>query len=106
MHHNIKTKNVLVSNQHNIYLSPEDRNKVLVKEPIVCTLTDFGEGRLLHLHTNTAMNTKTGKVDRGTIVCMALVILNYKLGRASMNDLIQVDMWAFGMTVFAIINPD
>ncbi len=74
--------------------SKEDLLEAFNLEPIVCKLTDFGEGRSLDIQTQLLANTKTNNVDRGTPSFMAPEIHLMREVRA--EDLKQIDMWAYG----------
>ena len=108
-HRDLKPPNVLVSNQH-YYCQLFDHLEIETissKMPIVCKLTDFGESRSQDIHTNTVLSSKTSRVSRGTLVFMAPEILvnDFQLPVASLDDLKRVDMWAYGMVLFNLINP-
>ena len=45
VHRDLKTANVLVSNQHYSNITSEDLSKALQENPIMCKVTDFGESR-------------------------------------------------------------
>ncbi len=108
-HRDLKPPNVLVLNQH-YYCQLSDHleiETISFKMPIVCKLTDFGESRSQDIHTNTVLSSKTSRVSRGTLVFMAPEILanDFQLPVASLDDLKRVDMWAYGMVLFNLINP-
>ena len=44
-------------------------------------------------------------LDRGTVVYSAPELLLHKLESADIFDLQRADVWAYGMTVFSILNP-
>ena len=84
-HRDMKPGNVLVS-------SDQDHK-------ITCKLTDFGEARALAIHT-ASIHTRTAMLDRGTVVYSAPELLLHTL-----SDLQRADVWAYGMTVFSLLNP-
>ena len=69
-HRDLKTANILVSNQHYISLSTdsEEFEQMYRERPIACKLTDFGESRSLLIQTQAVLSSKTTTVDRGTVV--------------------------------------
>jgi serine/threonine protein kinase len=68
VHRDIKTANVLMSNQH--YCSLENQERIEVawsNEPIRCKLADFGESRSLVFQTDVnVLKTATSNIVRGT----------------------------------------
>ena len=107
-HRDLKPANVLVSNQHYSHLSsPEEIEEICSGQPLICKLSDFGESRSQELHTHTILTSKTGRVNRGTPVFMApeLLVKEFRLNEASVEDLKKADIWAYGMIVFSVINP-
>jgi serine/threonine protein kinase len=93
-HRDLKTSNILVSNIHYCDLNKEDLLEAFNLNPIVCKLTDFGEGRSLGIQTQLLANTKTTNVDRGTPSFMAPEI--HTLREVGAEDLKRIDMWAYG----------
>jgi serine/threonine protein kinase len=75
--------------------------------PLICKLTDFGESRSQDIRTNTILHSKTNQVNRGTPVFMApeLLVNDFQLPAASVEDLKKADIWAYGMVLFNLINP-
>lgn len=108
-HRDLKPANVLVSNHH--YREEEDRDKLAYAwshQPVVCKLTDFGESRSLFLQTRSVCQSRTLDIDRGTVPFMAPEILiggDISRGGATVEDLLRVDMWAYGMLLFNLLNP-
>ena len=108
VHRDIKTANVLVSNQH--YNAIEDKEKLFIefnKKPITCKLSDFGESRSSEIQTRTLVCTKTANVDRGTPAYMApeTILFSDVNMKAAIEDLKKIDVWAYGMVLFKICNP-
>ena len=107
-HRDLKTANILVSNQHYISLSTdsEEFEQMYRGRPIACKLTDFGESRSLLIQTQAVLSSKTTTVDRGTVVFMApeLLVKEKLIQNASVADLILADLWALGMIFFTMLN--
>ena len=72
-HRDLKTANILVSNQHHRFMSLEsqDLHEIYHERPIACKLTDFGEIRSLFIQIQLLVSSKTTTVDRGTVVYMS-----------------------------------
>ena len=110
VHRDLKPGNVLVSNKH--YTRPEvtkhQLEDLFINEPLVCKLTDFGESRSLLLQTSAIIHAQTSNIERGTKPYMApeIVLESRKLASATLEDMKAMDVWAFGMTLFSILNPD
>ncbi len=100
IHRDLKPANILVSNQHYCQLTnPAKIEEISCKIPLICKLTDFGESRSQDIHTNTILYSKTNQVNRGTPVFMAqeLLVNDFQLPAASVEDLKKADIWAYGM---------
>ncbi len=107
-HRDLKPANILVSNQHYCQLTnPAKIEEISRKMPLICKLTDFGESRSQDIRTNTILHSKTNQVNRGTPVFMApeLLVNDFQLPAASVEDLKKADIWAYGMVLFNLINP-
>ena len=108
-HRDLKTANILVSNQHYSSLSvdTEEFQQIYQARPIACKLTDFGESRSLFIQTQAVLSTKTTTIDRGTVVYMApeLLVKENIIPSASIADLMLADIWALGMIIFSMLNP-
>ena len=109
-HRDLKSANILVSNQHYSSLCAENREFELIYQsrPVAFKLTDFGESRSLLIQTQTVLASKTNNVDRGTVVYMApeFLLKEMALFTASIDDLRLADIWALGMIFFTMINPN
>ena len=104
-HRDLKTANVLVSNKHYCHMGdPDDLMKAFKSEPIICKLTDFGESRSDEIQTQQMANTHTGNVNRGAPSFMAPDIKG--MPSAGADDLRRIEMWAYGMDIYCIINLD
>ena len=101
-HRDLKTANILVSNQHYSFMSVEsqDLHEIYHERPIVCKLTDFGESWSLFIQTQLLISSKATTVDRGT----ELLVEEKCLTKASIADLIITDVWALGMVIFTLLN--
>lgn len=110
VHRDLKPGNVLVSNKN--YTRPEveehEFEDLFSAEPVVCKLTDFGESRSQLLQTSAIIHAQTSNIERGTKPYMApeIVLESQKLASATLEDMKAIDVWALGMTLFSILNPD
>jgi serine/threonine protein kinase len=110
-HRDLKLLNVLVTNRNYIDLAPDSVEFLdqIKKKPITChKLTDFGESRSEMIQTCTILNAQTRNLERGTIPYLApeTLVPSLKLLTACLADLLNIDIWALGMTMFNILNPD
>lgn len=110
VHRDLKTANVLVSNQHYSNMaSKEDVTKAFQEAPILCKVTDFGESRSRLVQTALVLHSRTKRLNRGTSVFLApeAFLTKPETGITyAINDMKKVDVWAYGMIVFNLINPD
>ena len=108
-HRDLKSANILVSNQHYSSLSAQsDQFKLMYQSrPVACKLTDFGESCSFLVQTQTFLASKSNHVDRGTVVYMApeLLLKEKLLSGASITDFKLADIWALEMIFFTMINP-
>ena len=110
VHRDLKPANILVSNSH--LAGGNDQEFIqrwqACKSPIVCKLTDFGESRSRLIQTQTLLVSKVSSVDRGSPVYMAPEILlkDRRPSHATVEDLKSADIWALGMVLFVLCNPD
>ena len=108
VHRDLKPGNILVSNTHYSELRGSQMEEAFKTSPIKCKLTDFGESRSEAAQTATLRHQATANVYRGSPAYMAPEIFSEASNKfvASMNDLQLVDIWALGMVLFIILNPD
>ena len=72
IHRDLKTANVLVSNQHySSVTSEDDFSRALQENPIWCKATDFGESRSRLVHSALVVHSRTQRLNRGTPVFLA-----------------------------------
>ena len=108
-HRDLKIANVLVSNQH--YREEKNRDKIAYAwshQPVICKLTDFGESRSKVAQSRSVCRSRTVNINRGTIPHMAPeILLGSQISRAgaTIDDLLVVDMWAYGMLLYNLLNP-
>ena len=69
----LKTANIIVSNQHHSFISEEsqDLHEIYHERLIACKLTDFGESGSLFIQAQLLVSSKTTTVDQGTAVYMS-----------------------------------
>lgn len=101
-HRDLKPENILVSNQH--YSKVKECLQIAwTKKPITAVISDFGELRSEVIQTATL--AKSTKHVRGTPVYMAPE--NFAPSAVqNIFDLQKSDIWAFGMTIWSLLNPD
>ncbi len=90
-HRDLKPGNVLVAND---------------AYTLVCKLTDFGEARSPLIQTQNDLHQVTEDVKRGTTVFCSPEQLLEDLLYADFDRLKKIDVWAYGMILFCILNPD
>lgn len=95
-HRDLKLHNILVSNT--VPLPP--------RQQIRCKITDFGEARAYCVQTNTIAGTGTTRLERGTLSYLAPEVILGSCTIASLGDLKRMDIWAFGMVLLCVLNPD
>ena len=93
-------------NQHYSKQNDVDLAKSYAECPIVCKLADFGLSRSPDMQTSTFLKPKTESPCRGTPVFMAPEILLEDLKFAGQEDLKKADIWALGLMMFSMINPN
>ena len=98
VHRDIKPANILVNNLHYCNASQEDLIDLFRKNPLTCILGDLEEAR---------SNTRTVSLYTGSPAYMAPEIsIDKVMNSASVEQLKAIDVWAFALTTFMIINPD
>ena len=109
VHRDLKTANVLVSNQHYSNItSEEDLSKALQENPIMCKITDFGESRPRLVQTALAVHFRTQQINRGTPVFLApeAFLAQPKSGVTfSISDMKKVDIWALEWCYLMLLIP-
>jgi serine/threonine protein kinase len=103
-HRDLKLDNILVSNLH--YLADIDISFWWSVKLVIAKFTDFGEARSDFLQTNSIIRTSTANVDRGTLPYMAPEILLGSSRSADIEALKTIDIWAYGLILFHLINPN
>ena len=105
VHRDIKPENILVSNQN--YIKCSNRKCWWIIKPIVAKLGDFGESRSHNIQTGSLTHSHTWNIHKGTLPYMAPELVlhesHYAMG---INELKQIDIWALGMVMFHLLNPD
>lgn len=107
-HRDLKKANVLVSNHH--YREEKNRDQIAYAwshQPVICKLTDFGESRSKVVQSRSVCRSRTVNIDKGTIPYMAPeILLGSEISRAgdTVEDLLIVDMWAYGMLLYNLLN--
>ena len=100
VHRDIKPVNILVNNLHYCNASQEDAIDLFRKNPLTCKLADLGEVRSKIIQTRVLTeNTRTVSLCRGSPIDKVMKF-------ASIEQLNAIDVWAFALTTFMIINPD
>ena len=76
--------------------------------PVQCKLTDFGESRSLIRQTRTDWATRTKHIQRGTLLFMVPEQIpgKHPIKHAKQEDLLKVDTWQLGITLFCFVNPE
>lgn len=106
VHRDFKTDNILVSNAHYAHLSAAEIACWWATKPVCAQLTDFGEARSTVLQTRTITSTTTARLFRGSPVYMAPEVFAEDGRGASFEELKKIDIWALGMVLFSLMNPD
>lgn len=106
VHRDLKPANLLISNQHYCHQNIDEIREAWAKEPVICKLVDFGESRAALQQTGTLCHTRTNNVDRGTVVFMAPELVSCTGEPMTLEQLKACDVWALGMVIFMLLNPD
>ena len=72
----------------------------------MCKLTDFGKSRYQLVQTSMAIHSRKSNLEKGTLPYIAHELILNNLEGASVEDLKSIDVWALGLTLFALLNPD
>ena len=104
----VKLANILVNNLHYCNASQEDAIDLFRKNPLTCKLADLGEARYKIIQTRVLTeNTRIVRLCRGSPAYMAPEMsIDKVMKSASIEQLEAVDVWAFALTSFTIINLD
>jgi serine/threonine protein kinase len=105
-HRDMKPENVLISNRHYERYTEDEVPYWWSVRPVVAKLTDFGEARSTLHRTRTITSTNTVNLYRGSPAYMAPEALTASGSTASLKDLLAMDIWSCGMTMFHLLNPN
>ncbi|CAC5406532.1 CHEK2 [Mytilus coruscus] len=99
----LKPENVLVTNNH---VATTDAEYWWSERPIVAILSDFGEARSSLIQTKILAETSTHNLFRGSPAYMAPKALLGDSSRGTIQDLLKIDIWSFGIVLFHLIYSD
>lgn len=102
----IKPSNVLISNRHYMNMTGDRKQQMIIQEPLICKITDFGEARSNIMQTKSLVQSRTNNLRRGTLTFMPPECLLAKKRSSNTDELIMGDIWSYGMLLFSLINPD
>ena len=97
-----------MNNLHYSNASPEGPIDLFRKNPLTCILAYLGEARSKIIQTRVLKeNTRTVTLCTGSPAYMTPEIsIDKVMNSASVEQLKAIDVWAFALTTFMIINPD
>ncbi len=106
-HRDLKPENILVTNQHYAGIVDDaDSAKIFHDAPVRAKLVDFGESKDANIQTQTLVTTHTNRVDRGTPVFIAPEFHCGLIAKATLEELKRADIWAFGLLMYCLLNPE
>ena len=106
-HRDLKPENILVTNQHYAGIVDDaDCAKIFHDVPVRAKLVDFGESKDASIQTQTLVTTHTNRVDRGTPVFIAPEFHCGLIAKATLEELKQADIWAFGLLMYCLLNSE
>ena len=90
----INPGNILVTNTHYAH-ETKYLASMFEKNPVICKLADFGEGRSKMAQTKISLSNKTKLVERGTPAFMApeISVEALKLTSVGIEQLKSIDNW-------------
>lgn len=108
VHRDLKPANILIGNHHWDQATFLEKWKAEDESSLSCKLTDFGESHSNLIQTQTILASRITKVDRGTPAYMSPEVLLPELrpNSVTVHELKAADLWALGMVIFVLINPD
>ena len=107
-HRDLKPENILVTNQHYAGIVDDaDRVKEIFNDlPVRAKLVDFGESKDANIQTQSLLTSRTHRVDRGTPVFIAPEFHCGFVANATLEELKRADIWAFGLLMYCLLNPE
>ena len=98
-----------MSNLHYCHARQEDAIALFIKNPLICKLANLGKARSKCIPTRVLTeNTRTDILCREDPAYMApeISVIDTVMKSKSIDQLKAIDVWAFTLTTFMIINPD
>ena len=107
-HRDLKTFNVLASNQHFCDLSDEEEIASPWQEsPVSCKIIDFGLSRSETIQSHTILQSWTANMKKDTLAFLAAeLVLENIFKQANQEDFYKSDMWSLCLLYFSFFNPD